>query len=110
MKQQLIENQFRQGDVLLQPVDVLPADAVEMKVKGRVVLRYGEATGHAHAFYGRNTVRLFETPRKERFLRVVKVDALSHEEHSKINAPPGLYQLPTQTEWTDQDEPIVVAD
>lgn len=106
----LIENQFRQGDVILSPVDALPVDAVEIKTNGRVVLREGEATGHAHAFYGRNTVQLYETPRKERFLRVVQVDALSHEEHSKIDAPPGVYRLPTQTEWSDRDEPIAVAD
>lgn len=106
----LIENQFRQGDVLLAPVDALPADAVALKTKGRVVLREGEATGHAHAFYGRNTVQLFETPRKERFLRVVKADGLKHEEHSRIDAPPGIYRLPTQTEWSDDQEPIAVAD
>lgn len=99
----------RQGDVLMIAAE-LPADAVEITPKsGRVVLKHGEATGHAHAFYGQ-PVRLYETPKKERYLRVVETSYLKHEEHSTVEVPPGIYKLPSQVEWTDQDEPIAVAD
>ena len=41
---------IRQGDVLLVPVASLPAGCVEVpNDKGRIVLAYGEVTGHAHA-------------------------------------------------------------
>jgi hypothetical protein len=104
------ENQFRQGDVAVTPVTEIPADAVAVpEVAGRIVLQYGEVTGHAHAFYGQ-AVTLYQTPRKERFLRVVKTSLLRHEEHAPIKVPPGLYRLPTQTEWTDAQEPMAVAD
>lgn len=99
----------RQGDVLMLAAE-LPADATDITPKGkRVVLKHGEATGHAHAFYGQ-PVRLYETPKKERFLRVVETSYLKHEEHSTVEVPPGVYKLPAQVEWTDQDEPIAVAD
>lgn len=44
--------QIRQGDVLLQAIDKLPAGCSEIKPDGnRIVLAYGEVTGHAHAIY-----------------------------------------------------------
>jgi len=42
--------QYRQGDVLLIPVDDVPAGSVEeTTTETRVVLAFGEVTGHAHA-------------------------------------------------------------
>jgi hypothetical protein len=38
------------------------------------------------------------------------VALLKHEEHTEIPVAPGSYDLPQQTEWTDANEPIVVAD
>lgn len=106
-----IENQARQGDVMLQPVDCIPADATEQPLDGkRIVLMHGEVTGHAHAFYDTSHVCLLETPRKERFLRVVETSLLRHEEHTEVKVPPGVYRLPTQSEWTDEDEPRAVED
>ena len=51
------EVKFRQGDVGLIPVASLPDGAKKVpRDKGRIVLAYGEVTGHAHAIYdGRNT-------------------------------------------------------
>jgi hypothetical protein len=44
--------QVRQGDVQLQPVAKLPAGCTEIPADGnRIVLAYGEVTGHAHAIY-----------------------------------------------------------
>lgn len=58
-------NQFRQGDVLLQRVgDVgeLPEGLVPVaRDRGRVVLAYGEVTGHAHALLDPNA-ELVERP------------------------------------------------
>ena len=104
---------YRQGDVLLERVDLgLAPDAHPVpKDAGRAVLAYGEATGHAHAFHAPH-VEQFETPSRERFvvIRGRKPAALLHEEHAPITVPPGLYRVRRQREWTDADEPRVVAD
>lgn len=100
----------RQGDVLMLAAKQIPSDAVDITPKNdRVVIKHGEATGHAHAFY-RQPVRLYETPKEERFLRVVETSYLKHEEHSTVEVPPGIYKLPSQVEWTDDQEPRAVAD
>jgi hypothetical protein len=103
--------QIRQGDVLLVRADTVSTDAKEVTTDAdRTVLRHGEATGHAHAFYERERVVLRETSKKERHLTVVQTALLKHEEHTHVKVSPGTYDLPVQTEWTDENEPRVVAD
>lgn len=101
----------RQGDVLLEMIesaelgDALPRDA------GRIVLAYGEVTGHAHAIH-EDSATLFagKAANTGVFLQVLETVSLRHEEHSKIDVPPGLYRVVRQREWTDANEPIQVAD
>ena len=51
-----VQNQGRQGDVLLTRVDFLPGLCREIPpVEGNIVLAYGEATGHSHALPPTNT-------------------------------------------------------
>jgi uncharacterized protein (DUF885 family) len=114
--------QVRQGDVQLQPVAKLPARCTEIPADGnRIVLAYGEVTGHAHAIYdhlvngaekaagevadaaiarAQAKARLWRAPNGERFLEVKETVTLSHEEHSPHVLPPGIYHLPTQVEYT----------
>jgi hypothetical protein len=50
MKTRQIQATIRQGDVLLTPCTTLPAGCTEVPLdKGRIVLAYGEVTGHTHA-------------------------------------------------------------
>ena len=103
MKQQLNPNILRQGDVLC----VRRGDAPEQKpAKTRVVLAYGERTGHCHAFMARSRAGVVD----EGLLAVSHTALLVHEEHSTVTVAPGLYDLPVQVEMTDADEPLVVAD
>lgn len=51
-----MHKQIRQGDVLLQPIDKIPATAKKQKIKGVPALAYGETSGHAHGLYGRATL------------------------------------------------------
>jgi hypothetical protein len=166
--------QLRQGDVLLQQVAALPANCTEIAPDGnRIVLAYGEATGHAHAIYdhvaqalitpgaadeiadaaiarAQSKSRIYAAANGNRFLAVPNApyrcqdlkmteltlleetswarlydcsigkvwfvkhlfdvsgefmkgpdfEALSHEEHSFHATPLGIYQLPTQVEYT----------
>jgi hypothetical protein len=98
-------NMYRQGDVLLIPAK-LPANAVQRKITGDVILAYGEVTGHAHRIAvvdeGPERVQLWDAG-AERFLRVLETTALTHEEHAPVALPPGVYYLPQQVEYTPQE-------
>ena len=101
----------RQGDVLLVAVEAIPDDAVEQPrdESRRVVLAYGEVTGHAHSLHEPG-VSMLCAANQEVFLRVVEPSNLVHEEHDRIAIPPGLYRVVRQREWTDEDEPVQVVD
>lgn len=102
--------QYRQGDVYLIPVTSKGADLRAVpRDAGRVILAYGEVTGHAHAILERDAV-LWETPGGSRILAVESEADLVHDEHDTIRLPAGLYEVRRQREWTDADEPIEVAD
>ena len=113
-------NHIRQGDVLLTPVAALPADCTEVpNDRGRIVLAYGEVTGHAHAIAdhrvsaaqaaemadaaiarARTKARLMVAPSGERYLEVRETVNLTHEEHTAHVIPPGIYKLPVQVEYS----------
>ncbi len=94
---------YRQGDVLLKRIRSIPKSSVEIENKERVVLAYGEVTGHAHALSPKQVkeysfVEAGDVVR--RFLKVISNEAqLKHEEHSTINLPKGLYEIIQQREY-----------
>ena len=93
---------YRQGDVLLMKVERLPEEAVLMETeKHRVVLAYGEVTGHAHAIS--TDVAAMYSHNNERFLHVTPGAELVHEEHSTIFLEPGVYKVVQQREYTPQE-------
>ena len=112
------QTQIRQGDVLLLPVIALPNDCEPVPLdKGRIVLAYGEVTGHAHAIADHGIsigeaqaaeiadaaiarARLWRAPTGERFLEVKEPVQLQHEEHRALTVPPGIYRLPAQVEYS----------
>ena len=88
----------RQGDVLLVPVDAIPEKARPVaRDNGRVVLAYGEATGHAHAISSAAATQLHDDI--ERYLRLTAVATLQHEEHAAIELAPGSYRIVIQREY-----------
>ena len=102
--------QARQGDVLIVAEAAPEGGEKVARENGGVVLAHGEATGHAHQLRS-SQVSLYQQPEtKARHLRVVETSYLQHEEHAKIAIPPGTHRVLRQAQWTDQDEPIFVAD
>jgi hypothetical protein len=105
---------IRQGDVLVAsaPKNLNPQTVIS-RDKGRVVLAYGEVTGHSHAIAERDA-ELYTLPNTDdRFLRIMGTSgvALVHEEHSTIAIPPGEYLVRIQREYTSADQaPLRVAD
>lgn len=97
--------QARQGDVWIEAVDTIPVDASEVSSTfGRVVLAYGEVTGHAHQILVAPSdphVREYSTAESaERFLRVTSSASLVHEEHATVTLPPGEYRTFIQREYS----------
>lgn len=105
--------QYRQGDVLLTRIDNLPPTARPLRPEQeRVVLAYGEVTGHAHAM-GAARVCYFRDDGGRRAFIQVSGDgptALSHEEHRTIPVEPGLYEVTQQREYEPKAQPRAIAD
>ncbi len=104
MKPDLI---LRQGDVGLQRISTqpadLPADLKPVDLDGqRVILAYGEVTGHAHAIAETTKAKLWDAG-AERYLQVLETTALRHEEHAPINLEPGIYRVIQQREYSPEE-------
>ena len=96
-------NYYRQGDIAIIPVQrkrLFKGKRIAAD-KGRIILAYGEVTGHAHAL-PTDDVELYETAdTADRLLRVrSRVTTLSHEEHAAITLPKGDYIVRYQREYT----------
>lgn len=96
---------YRQGDVGLMLVsEPIPkqAELVEPD-NGRVILAYGEVTGHAHAIltdYAKMYRWEDQADGTVRLLEVGETGAeLRHEEHDTIVLPAGTYRVIQQREY-----------
>ena len=104
---------YRQGDILLVPVEHLPGSLNEVpRQNGRIVLAEGEATGHLHAieapeatFLARDIAEI-----EGRFLVVDAEVRLTHPEHGTAMLEPGVYELRRQRSFTEAGGILVVAD
>jgi hypothetical protein len=96
--------QYRQGDVfIIETSEPLPSDATRVeRDHGRIVLAYGEVTGHAHAIAD-DDAALWEIDLDARFLEIVSEVDLVHEEHSTITLPPGNYRVVQQREYSPEE-------
>ena len=110
-----VHKQFRQGDVFLERVadDQLPDGLVQVRRdNGRIVLAYGEVTGHAHAIAERNATLYSEPGTDERWLVIRAAGAtiegggavlIRHEEHAAITLEPGVYRVGRQREYSPEE-------
>lgn len=91
---------YRQGDVLIQRVDMdLPEDAETVKPdkQNRLILAEGEATGHAHAVTA--AAGALYAAQVGLMLQVNQDTQVLHEEHDAIDLPVGLYKITRQREY-----------
>ncbi len=96
--------QYRQGDVWIERIDKAPKNLKSVaRDNGRIVLAYGEVTGHAHAILdGAELYTSDAIAAAERILRVGAGGAtVVHEEHGAIALPQGDYRVAIQMEWSD---------
>lgn len=105
-----ITGQYRQGDVLIQKSDsVFDLDTAKVVPpdQGKVILAYGEVSGHAHSFTIERT-KLYES-NGDRVLEVIKPDIFKHgnpgnedatKDHNFIPVAKGRYKVTQQTEYS----------
>lgn len=112
--------QYRQGDVLLVPIDEVPAVLAPIpRENGRVILAHGEVTGHAHAIVD-DRAELLGTPNVEGGLISIDEAAelyllvhgdkpveLVHDEHDTIAVAPGAYKRIRQREYAPEATRLV---
>ena len=91
---------YRQGDVLLVPVDEVPKGAKRLRPK-RVILAEGEATGHVHELVG-GKVDLFEKAEVV-FAKIMSAPQLQHAEHTTQTIEPGVYRVVRQREYSPEE-------
>lgn len=93
---------YRQGDVLVRPVDHIPAGATPIEREGgRIVLAHGEVTGHSHAIPSLDAkfLGIVAEGAERRFLNAEKPVSLLHEEHGEIVIARGAYEVVIQREY-----------
>jgi hypothetical protein len=99
---------YRQGDVLLQKIERLPSDARPVEWEDRVILAYGEVTGHAHAISTQYASMYMW--KGDRLLEIKAGATLVHEEHATISLPEGVYKVIQQREYVPEAPPRDVVD
>ena len=92
---------YRQGDVLLIPVSILPVGTVQVEKGDVIILAFGEATGHRHVITDTTTM-VFRGPTGDVFIDVTEHTEVSHQEHTAIALPPGKYRVIRQREYTPE--------
>jgi hypothetical protein len=98
---------YRQGDVLIIPVASVPANTKPvLRENGRVILAYGEVTGHHHSIV-ETDVELVTSQKADQlrtWLRITTDEpvALTHQEHDTIQLPPGDYEVRRQREYSPE--------
>jgi hypothetical protein len=77
--------QCRQGDILIEHVDELPADAKPQPRVPRLVVARGEATGHHHVLLPKTKdMDWWQNAAGDIYVRSTEVGRLVHEEHRAI--------------------------
>jgi len=95
---------YRHGDVLIQKVRKVPADAKKAR---HVTLAEGEVTGHSHRIKEKDVAQM-HILNKDRFNEVryltvsAEIATLIHEEHASIELKKGIYKVWRQREYTPE--------
>ncbi len=99
---------IRQGDVLLNRIDSIDKET-KLVGKDKYTLAFGEKTGHHHDIIG--DVKIYKTNNNQVLLSVGQAGAvLTHQEHSYLTVPSGIWEVRLQREFTTLDEIRIVRD
>lgn len=95
---------YRQGDVLIERVALVPKSAVKQPQSTPIILALGEATGHHHLLE-RDEIDTADWWRgdNEQFVTTTKPLELTHQEHATIELPRGTYRITQQREYSPEE-------
>lgn len=95
---------YRQGDIVLKKVNSLPEG---LKKQTNNILAYGEVTGHKHQFVS-DMVITYADELDNKYVKVLSVVPLQHEEHKWIDIEEGTYEVVRQREYDPKENRLVV--
>ena len=98
-------NMYRQGDVLIEAVAVVPKSAKKQKRSARIVLALGEATGHHHTVEASDPADWWKNGEgltEETFFKLHRSAIVTHQEHATIELPAGTYRVSRQREYSPE--------
>jgi hypothetical protein len=95
------ENQFRQGDILIEKFDgEVPETAVPKTPEaGRYMLAYGEITGHHHSLAVEDVEWMKEDADGTLYLMPKAQTGVEHQEHGTIPIKRQVYKVTKQREY-----------
>lgn len=106
---------YRQGDVLIERIDIIPPKAEKQKQSTSIILAHGEVTGHHHRLETEDPADWWkqgeistsnEKPSilaGEVFLDLSKGGSVTHQEHARIDLAPGKYRVTRQREYSPEE-------
>lgn len=94
---------YRQGDLMLERIDKMPATAKKNRRHGPIILALGEATGHHHAIHDEFVDLYTDESAGVTYIEVKEaMAALTHQEHGTIELPAGAYRKIKQREYSPE--------
>ena len=101
---------YRQGDVLVVEVADIPKGKKVKARNGRLILAFGEVTGHHHSVAVADAEMVKVENSEDVFLKIMRATPLEHQEHGSIILAPGSYRVIRQREYQPRALPRQVAD
>lgn len=96
--------QHAQGDLLfIRFTGTVPTGAPVASESGRVILAYGEVTGHHHSVPATAVLSAIRTEGVT-YLTLDQLTAVEHQEHAAIPLDAGTWKVVRQREASDSDE------
>lgn len=105
---------YRQGDVLIERIAIIPTTAVPQHESARIILAHGEVTGHHHALATADSIDWWQagaistanqkpaTLAGEVYVSLPSGGVVTHQEHSEISLPVGNYRITRQREYSPE--------
>jgi hypothetical protein len=105
---------YRQGDVLIERVEQIPAAATKQRRQKKIILAHGEVTGHHHQLETADPADWWKqgdiSPANEKpstlageiFLSLPAGGVVTHDEHARIELPPGNFRVTRQREYSPE--------
>lgn len=91
-------NIFRQGDLVIKPIEKLPENLKVVSKGNQFVLAEGEQTGHKHLLVAEK-LEVLQDEKGRYYFQLQNNATITHEEHKTITILPGIYEVGNEQEY-----------